>query len=354
MPLPITVEQDGEEFDLILHTKKGGEDGLEIVDEDIEVLLAAEALGIELPESFWLWCAYSSQGIDEFIQRFPLVLYEAFEDKGYDVFSDEQYNRSEFLDEVSFKLRSAYENNLEEYIEILEDAVRQGYYDKDEFIEDLIEGLKTIYESDGIIEMEEEYGILILQKLVYLLPEGSIKLISPVTYVEDYNEAEFTEYTGNYSVIMNDEEVMSWGRTFRFVIKDPISLDTELVDLCETDPESWGPPMLARALMEMMGWTYSEPNIELPDIPESVSTGDWGVLYETYEMIVDESIGYHTYRSGKIIETQVVEYETKSDAMEAADISSGIIRSVHNHDAYDISVVHWNEDKQVWDKIGSW
>jgi hypothetical protein len=344
MALLLTLEQDGEDYDVILYKKQGDDDAMEIIGVDIEAAVAGEALGIDPPSSLWLWQHYRRHGLNGFIHHFPVQLHDAFEAQGYDVFSDESYDRSEFLQEVSSNLQSVEEGKISENIEVLEYAVEQGEYDKEEFINDLIEALKTAADSDWMQHDEED--VVILQKLVYLLPADAFKLVVEPSD-KDEAEVDITYWSLNYSATINDEEVMSWSRSLNVLIRDPISLDVEVSDPCDNDPESCPPP-LACELMDMMGWYYPEPDIEMPDIPESVYGGEWGVQYVRHETERIEGSYYERKRTGEVLETQVVEYETKGDAMEAAELSSNIFSSHGSEIDYDINIVRWDEDAQEW------
>ena len=348
MPLRLTIEQDGEDVDVILHTKQGGDDALEIEGLDIDAALAGEALGIDPPSSIWLWQHYRRHGLVGFIHQFPEALHDAFESQGYDVFSDEQYDRSEFLQTVSSNLQAVEEGKAAENIEVLDDAVRSGHYDEEEFIEDLIEGLKTAADSDQAMFMHEDVdGIAILRKLVYMLPADAFKLVVGEPD-KDEGEADITFWYLNYSATINDEEVMSWGRSLNVMIKDPISFEVEVSDPCDNDPDSCPPP-IASELMDMMGWYYPEPDIEMPDVPESVYDGEWGVEYILHETQFDRTTGYvNFHRTGNILETRLVEYETKDDAMAAAELSSDIFSSHGNEIAYDINILRRDEDADKW------
>ena len=348
MALQLTIEDDGKDVDLVLYKKRGDDDAMDIFGIDIEAAVAGEALGIDPPQEFWLYQHYRNYGLDGFIRLFPVQLHDAFEEQGYDVFSDESYDRSEFLQEVSSNLQSAEESMVEENIEVLEYAVRHKEYDKEELISDLIEGFKTFADSDHH-EFEYHEGIIILQQLAELLPFESFKFVVNEP-VKEEEESDFIIWYLGYSALINGEEIISWGRNIYISINDPISFDLQETDPCDDNPESCPSP-LATTLMDMMGWSYPEPDIEFPDIPESVYGGDWGVQYIKYETQTKEGTYYIQERTGRVIDTQVVEYETKKDAMAAAELSSEIFSSRGRSVDYDINIVRWDEDADEWTMI---
>jgi hypothetical protein len=348
MPLHLTLDQDGEDVDVILYKIQGDEDALEIVGLDIEHTLVCEAFGDEPPSSFWLWMHYGRHGLDGFIHQFPLQLHDAFESQGYDVFSDGSYDRSDFLQEVASNLQSAEEDKISDNIEVLEYAVKHGEYDEEEFINDLIEALKTIAESDDQSDLYPYEGVIILQKLIYILPGEAFKFIVDEPVKQEL-DTDFTVWYLGYSAVINEEEILNWVQTLNVSITDPITFDISVSDPCDDNPESC-PPLLATEIMEMMGWRYPEPDIAFPDIPAQDYAGDWGVQYVNYKTRRIEGPYYKRERIDSVTEEQVIEYETENDAKAAASLSIKIFAShgISVGCEYDINIVRWDVEADEW------
>lgn len=359
--IPVSVQGDDgkyyqEDIDVIIHKKNGGEDSLEIVDFDIDAAVAAEALGMDDYDiELGLYRQYKTEGLDRYIRDLPSLLDDAFEEQGYDVFTDEAFSRDDFLNTVGQNIRDNI-GSISRNIEFLKDAVNDKKYDKDEFVEDLIEGLKTLVDTDRFVQPEEKLIPHFLHPLVQMLPEEKFVFNTEKPW-DEYSENDERRWNIGHNIEINDEHIISWNSNFEIVIIDPMTFEMEFRDLCThyDDPETYCPPPAATFIMDYMGWSYPPvPELEGPEAPEADDDGLFGVEYTKtlYEYTRFEgSSSVSAIKTGQSA-TTLVQYETLNEAEEAAELSRNIMEMRGIDDEYEITVVAYDEDAEEWNPIG--
>lgn len=342
LPYPSMYQDERDEggLDVILHTKQKGLNGLEIVDFDLEHALAAAVFFIEDhdPELFF-YRNYEKGGLDSFIWRYPEELYAAFQEQGYDVFEDESYDSSEFLNTVGQNIRENI-GRIEENIEVLKEAIERKEYERDEFIDDLVEALKTL--ADPLLMPERPHGNeqIILNLLLYMLPTEKFAFTHDDPW-SGYEGADRKDWHWRHNIEINGEVIVSWDTPVDMVISSPKKFSAIALAPHKDRPEI-GSPYIVRSIMDRMGWKYPKipEEIDGPDYPESDDDGLFGVEYIEY-----------SYNKEK---RTFIRYKTLIDAVEAAELSQDMMRARGLLQDYMITVLIYDEEADEWLPTDAW
>ncbi|MHC4298919.1 MAG: hypothetical protein ACYS7Y_16700 [Planctomycetota bacterium] len=342
--IPVSVQGDDgkyyqEDIDVIIHKKNGGEDSLEIVDFDMDAAVAAEALGMDDYDiELGLYRQYKTEGLNRYIRDIPSLLEDAFEEQGYDVFTDETFSRDDFLNTVGQNIRDNT-GSISRNIEFIKDAVNDKKYDKDEFIEDLIEGLKTLVDTDRFVQPEEKLVPYFLHPLVQMLPEEAFVFHKNDPFYE-HDDVDLSGMELGYEIIINDESITSWSRIFYIMIQDPIWFT---MDIQEKDYDIDGVSAHALAIMDYMGWEYPPfpDDHEEPEHPESDYEGLFGVQYLKR---IYPPLGI----KDSFQEKDTVPYKTMSEAEQAAELSLQLFELRGQENDYMIKILQREDIGSDW------
>lgn len=318
MGLRVTIPfetEDDDEIDVILHKKKGGVDSFEIVDFDIERAETAQALGFDAyDDKLALYTEYEDGGLDLYIRKYLEEVDTAFAEQGFDVFEDGTFSEEQFLNAVGQNIRNDAGYTVDN-IAFLRSAVEAGGYEKSELVEDLIEGLKTVVDPDRMHWSDEDLVPDFMLALLWYLPIEAFKFYKKDPWYEDA-DSNSLDMQLDYEIVINDEHIIEWHRTFNIFFVDPITFKTDIHEYDFDEDNPIGP----HAIMKSMGWEYPPlPDYQEPDHPDSDEDGRFGVQY---------------LKRGR--EKAIIPYETLVEARQAAALSMELFEQRGEQADYDI------------------
>jgi len=340
-------------------------DEMKFVDNDIEAMEAAEALGIDSFKphlAFYKDYTRGRRGFRNVVARDPDVIYKALEEHGYESFNYGDFSRKDFallLSDIIRDRNIPYKKSAS--IRILKNLVDfsssdAGPFSQEEFnqlllialandfgnVEDIIETLHKFYyakDEDGEVFVSDDYvdALIsalshtsyysevetILDELMLYIDEDSIDYsVSDVSFQEedDYNTS-INKYAHVIKIL--DKPVFSWTRMVEYQIHDPISFWGDVTDFTEYDSE-YAAPDSASALLDYFEIEEEEPDDpDAPEHPVSDEEGEYAVLYTKYD---------YDWRNDKILddieEQIVVPYSSESDLRDAIELSQWLFENI--------------------------
>jgi hypothetical protein len=332
-------------------------DEMEFVDDDIEAMEAAEALGIDSFKphlAFYKDYTRGRRGFRDVVARDPDVVYKALEEQGYESFNHGDFSREDFVllladiirdrsvpynkyapirilkSLVDFSSSDAGPFSQEDFNKLLLVALANGFGN----VEDIIETLHEVYyveDEDGDVEFDEEYvkALIsalsnattfevetILDELMLYIDEDEVDYsVSDISFQEEGTEyLEINKYAHEIKIL--DQPVFEWIRMVEYEIHDPISFYGSVTDYKEHGDE-FAAPDEASALLDYFEMEEEEPDDpDEPDHPVPDEEGEYAVLYTKY--------GYD-WRNDQILddieEQIVVPYSSESDLTDAISLS---------------------------------
>lgn len=374
------------EFDVDLLS----ENELEFVGEDIEAMLAAQALGIDdynyHLDFYRNYTRYN--GFFNLVAKRPRDVYNALEEQGYESFNYGDFSPEDFAliladvvispdttharDQAMHVLENFVDLtgedtgpfSFEKYQELLLASLAAGVGN----VESIIEILHPLYYTETEDDEPTEYDENYVEALISALTHASTSEVETILdelmlYIDeddvDYTETNVTDPGGweddevsnisrfKHKIEILGKTVFEWDRVIQSEIHDPIGFYVTLTDLSEHS-DSFKSPDEAEAILSYFELSESEYDEDDPDAPEppehpkSDDDGEFAVLYTRYQL--DTS----TWEVTEDIKKQIlVPYGDESDMNDAIELSKTIFKRGGDEDEWTMTRLERKSEKEL-------